>query len=96
MRWHQSLYIILNLQIDHIKEKLNKITPSMWQCTLKSGLRTAKSESASFLDVVTTCYLSLECPSDFVIATLDGKKNENDALKVNIFYFNRTIQKVEL
>ena len=68
---------LFNAQMDHIREKLNKITPSMWQCTLKSVSNRSKDENAGLVDVLTTCHLTLECPSDFVARSLDKRRNEN-------------------
>ena len=69
--------------MDHIKEKLSKITPSIWQCSLRSKSNVAeKTENVSSPDVATTCYLSLESPSDFLSKSPYAKNNASETSKV--------------
>ena len=70
-------YLIRNdidSQMEHIKEKLGKIHPSHWKCSLHSTQSENNNEHSP--GVVTTCFLSLESPSDFVSTSLDAEKNK--------------------
>ena len=77
------LYFPFHFQMDHIKEKLSKITPSIWKCHLRSTSGGEKKENASSPDVTTACYLSLEPPSENFCKTDTVKKSTNDNSKVN-------------
>ena len=69
--------------MDHIKEKLSKITPSIWKCHLRSTSGSERKENASSPDVTTVCYLSLEPPSDYLCKTDTLKKSTKNNCKVN-------------
>ena len=68
--------------MDQIKDRLNKINPSIWQCNLRSEDHSKEETKNQRPDVHTSCHISLEAPSDFVIKSPDGKKNENNTSQV--------------
>ena len=82
------LHYNINFQIEHIREKLNKITPSTWQCTLRSEVDTPRNGGACLLGVTTTCHLSLEAPSELVLFSSAGVGDNADTEKVRIFLVN--------
>ena len=66
----------IDSQMEHIKEKLGKIHPSHWKCSLHSTQSEDKDNNEDSPGVVTTCFLSLESPSDFVSTSLDAEKTK--------------------
>ena len=76
----------IDSQMEHIKEKLGKIHPSHWKCSLHSTQSEDKDNNEHSPGVVTTCFLSLESPSDFVSTSLDAGKTKEDICQVYIFY----------
>ena len=70
--------------MEHIKEKLGKIHPSHWKCSLHSTQSENNIEHSP--GVVTTCFLSLESPSDFVSTSLDVEKTKEDICQVYDLY----------
>ena len=74
----------IDSQMEHIKEKLGKIHPSHWKCSLHSTQSENNNEHSP--GVVTTCFLSLESPSDFVSTSLDVEKTKEDICQVYDFY----------
>ena len=73
-------------QMEHIKEKLGKIHPSNWKCSLHSTQSEDKDNNEHSPGVVTTCFLSLESPSDFVSNSLGAEKTKEDICQVYNFY----------
>ena len=76
----------IDLQMEHIKEKLGKIHPSHWKCSLHSTQSEERDNNENSPGVVTTCFLSLESPSDFVSTSLDAEKTKDDICQVYNFY----------
>ena len=76
----------IDSQMEHIKEKLGKIHPSHWKCSLHSTQSEDKDNNEDIPGVVTTCFLSLESPSDFVSTSLDAEKTKEYICEVYNFY----------
>ena len=77
--------------MEQIKEKLNKINPSIWQCDLRSE-EDHKEETKNIRpDVRTLCHISLEPPSEYALKSLNTKRNESNTSEViiSLFYLIR-------
>ena len=69
--------------MEHIKEKLNKINPSIWKCDLRTEEGTKEETKLVRPDIHTSCYISLEPPSDFSLRLPDNKSNGLNSSEVN-------------
>lgn len=70
--------------MEHIKEKLSKINPSIWKCDLRSEKDKTDGTKFARPEIHTSCYISLESPSDFLLKLPDNKKNGLNSSEVDI------------
>ena len=68
--------------MEHIKEKLNKINPSIWKFDLRSEGGEKGDSKLLRPDVHTSCYISLEPPADLLLKSSDNKNHGHDSSKV--------------
>ena len=70
--------------MEQIKEKLNKINPSVWQCDLRSEEDHKQDTENIRPDVRTLCHILLESPSEHALKSLNTKRNESNTSEVII------------
>ena len=70
--------------MEQIKEKLNKINPSIWQCDLRSEEDHKEEIKNIRPDVSTLCHISLEPPSEYALKSPNTKRNESNTSEVII------------
>ena len=73
--------------MEQIKEKLNKINPSIWQCDLRSEEDHKQEIKNIRPDVRTLCHISSEPPSEYALKSSNTKKNESNTSGVTILWF---------
>ena len=70
--------------MEQIKEKLNKINPSIWQCDLSSEEDNKQETKNVRPDVRTLCRISLEPPAEYALNSYNTKRNESNTSEVII------------
>ena len=73
--------------MEQIKEKLNKINPSIWQCNLRTEEDHTRETKNIRPDVRTLCHISLEPPTECALKSRTIKKNESNTSEVIISWF---------
>lgn len=67
---------VLNVNGQHVKEQMTKLTPCVWQCHFRT--------SSKDISVSTSCHLSLEHPADHLQHQIKQENNEED---VDVTYY---------